>query len=125
MERMRSVPGVGPVVAGAFRLEVFAPERFRRAEEVASLGGPGSTVHQSGDGKPRGWLPKAGNKLLRSLMIEAAWRWRAMDPRAREYYARILSRTGLPQKAIAALARKLVVLLWRLSVGTRQYQQAT
>jgi len=41
--------------------------------------------------------------------------WKQRDPAAETFYRRILGRTGLPQKAIVAVARKLAILLWRLS----------
>ena len=40
---------------------------------------------------------------------------RVYAPPAETFYRRILGRTGLPQKAIVAVARKLAILLWRLS----------
>ncbi|MGA2333244.1 MAG: hypothetical protein ABSG75_15950 [Syntrophales bacterium] len=49
-------------------------------------------------------------------MIEAAWMWRQYDPYARDLYNRFLGRMGIAQKAIAAVARKLAVILWRLYV---------
>lgn len=116
---LRSVPGVGEVVASAFVLELFDPERFERAEEVASYLGLAPMVHHSGEKTPSGRLRPVGQSRLRSLLIEAAWIWRQYDLYARELYNRFLSRTGIAQKAIAALARKLAIILWRLYVERR------
>ena len=117
-----SVPGVGPVVATTFRFEVFAPERFCRAEELASYLGLAPMVRQSGEGKARGRLRPVGQKRLKSLLVEAAWMWKAKDAWAHQQYGRILSRVGLAQKAIMALARKLAVILWRLCIERRNYR---
>ena len=65
-----------------------------------------------------------GQKRLRSLLIEAAWMWRAKDSKAGDLYNQLLSRTGVPQKAIAALARRLAIILWRLSIEQRTYRPA-
>ena len=53
---MQSVPGVGEVVATSFMLELFGPERFHRAEEVASDLGLVPMVRHSGDKAPPGRL---------------------------------------------------------------------
>ena len=53
MNCLRSVPGVGAVVASTFRLELYRPERFARAEEVTSYLGLAPMVSQSGDRKAR------------------------------------------------------------------------
>lgn len=122
MDSLRSVPGVGAVVASAFRLEIYRPERFARAEEMTSYLGLAPMVSQSGEGKARGRLRPVGQRRLRSLLVEAAWMWKSKDRWAQGVYNAILSRCGLPQKAIAALARKLAVILWRLSIEKRPYR---
>jgi transposase len=119
---LTTVPGVGKIVATTFHLELFRPERFDRGEEVTSYLGLAPTVRHSGERTPRGSLMPVGQKRLRSLLIEAAWIWRAKDAKAGELYNKLLSKTGIPQKAIAALARKLAIILWRLSIEQRAYR---
>ena len=121
VESMESVPGIADTTAGAFRLEIFRPERFNDGGEVASYVGLAPVVHQSGLSKPQGCLVPTGQEELRSLLVEAAWRWKARDPEAQAFYCRMLRQTGMFQKAIVALARKLVIILWRLSVEKRPY----
>jgi len=113
---MRSVPGVGEVVATTFAAEVFRPGRFNRSEEVTAYLGLAPVIRQSGLGKGTARLRPVGQRRLRSLLIEAAWIWKQRDEWARNFYNRILGRHCIPQKAIAALARKLAALLWRLSL---------
>jgi transposase len=114
---MRTVPGVGEIVATTFAAEVFRPGRFHRPEEVTSYLGLAPVVRQSGSGKARARIRPVGQRRLRSLLVEAAWIWKQRDSAAETFYRRILGRTGLPQKAIVAVARKLAVLLWRLSTS--------
>jgi len=121
---LQSVPGVGEVVATTFMLELFDPERFQRAEEVTSYLGLAPMVRHSGEKTPSGRLRPVGQTRLRSLLIEAAWTWRQHDAYARALYNRFLGRMGIAQKAIAAVARKLAVILWRLYVERRQYRPA-
>jgi transposase len=122
---LRSVFGVGPLVSATFRLELFAPERFDRSEEVTSYLGLAPMVRQSGEGKPRGSLVPCGQTRLRSLLVEAAWRWKSKDTDAQRVYRRILGASGCVQKAIVAVARKLAIILWRLSVERRCYEIKT
>ncbi len=122
MTCLRSVPGVGPVIAAAFLTELFRPERFTRAEEVASYLGLAPMVRQSGESKGRGSIRPVGQSRLRSLLVEGAWRWKSKDSSAQGLYTRLVARSGLPQKAITAVARTLAVILWRLSVAKRPYQ---
>ena len=120
---LQSVPGVGAVISAAFRLEIFTPERFRRAEEVTSYIGLAPAVSQSGEGKARVFLRPTGQKMLRTLLVEAAWTFKRNDPQAQALYNRLVARHGVKQKAIVAVARKLAVILWRLSLEQRPYER--
>ena len=119
---LKSVPGVGDVVANTFLLEIFNPERFTRKEEVAGYIGLAPMVRHSGEKSPRGHLVPVGQTRLRSLLVEAAWMWRSRDEYAASLYDKLYSRTRIPQKAITALARKLAIILWRLSIEQRAYR---
>ena len=121
IRNLKTVPGVGDVVAMAFRLELFRPERFKNSGEVGSYLGLAPAVRQSGEKRRGGWLMRSGQTRLRSLLVEAAWMWQAKDPWARGKYRAHLSRCGIAQKAITALARRLAAILWRLSVDNRAY----
>ncbi len=122
---LKSVPGVGSVVASSFLYELFRPERFKRAEEVASYLGLAPMVRHSGEKTPSGRLLPVGQTKLRSLLVEAAWMWQAKDEYARNLYKHFLGRMGIAQKAITALARKLAIILWRLCVEKRPYRTVT
>jgi transposase len=113
---MRSIPGVGRVVATTFAAEIFNPKRFNHSKEVTAYLGLAPVIHQSGGSKGKATLRPVGQRRLRSLLVEAAWMWKQKDKRAQEFYNRILGKHGVPQKAIAALARKLAALLWKLGL---------
>lgn len=122
MACLRSVPGVGPLVAATFRLEIFRPERFASAGEVVSYLGLAPMISHSGQGRALARIRPVGQARLRSLLVEAAWTLKAKDPWARALYARLLARCGVAQKAIVALARRLAVILWRLCLEVRPYR---
>ena len=118
---LSSVPGVGSITALTFLLEVFNPQRFNRAEEIASYLGLAPMVHHSGEQIPPGKLQPVGQACLRSLLIEVAWMWKTKDEGARTMYNNFLSKMGIPQKAICAMARRLAIILWRIAVEQRTY----
>ena len=119
---LKSVPGVGSIVATSFALELFRPERFTKAGQVSSYLGLAPMVRQSGQSRSSGRLVPVGQSRLRSLLIEAAWSWKSKDPYAAALYNRFVSRMGIAQKAICAVARKLAIILWRLIVEKRFYR---
>ena len=114
--RLTEVGGVGEVVATTFLAEIFAPQRFNRAEEVSSYLGLAPVVRRSGEGPARARLRSVGQDRLRSILIEGAWSWRRRDKEAEALYNRHLAKSGVSQKAICAVARKLAIKLWRLTV---------
>lgn len=121
-ECLQTAPGVGPITAATFQLELYDPGRFNNADQVASYVGLAPMVRQSGESKGRTKLRPVGQKRLRSLLIEAAWCWTRKDEQARVKYLRILCKTNVPQKAIVAVARDLATILWRLSLEQRVFQ---
>lgn len=117
-----SVPGVGVLTAAAFRLELPEPERFDHEGQVSRMAGLAPQVRQSGGTRREGGLLKSGNARLRTVLVEAAWRWVRYDETAACRYRRLVGNTGSGKKAIVAMARRLGVLLWRLSVRGEPYR---
>lgn len=122
IECLLSVPGVGTLTAITFALELVDPERFDNAGEVARTLGLAPRVYQSGDRRREGSLMKDGNERLRTILIEAAWRWVSVDARGNEVYRRLLKNTGDAKKAIGGAARKLAIILWRLATRLQMYR---
>lgn len=120
-EMMMTVPGVGPCISAVYLAELFQPERFQRGEQVSSYVGLAPMVHHSGEKTPRGRIRPVGQKHLRSLLIEASWSLKERDPGMQKIYNTILARTGVAQKAIVAVARRLAVILWRIVLENRPY----
>jgi transposase len=121
---MTSVPGVGVITAAAFRLELPEPRRFDHEGQVARMAGLAPQVRQSGETRREGGLLKSGNARLRTVLVEAAWRWVRYDETAASRYRHLVGNTGSGKKAIVAMARRLGVLLWRLSVHGEPYRPA-
>jgi transposase len=121
---MRTVPGVGLVTAMTFRLELPEPTRFDHAGQVARMAGLAPMVRQSGETRREGGLIRSSSGRLRTALVESAWRWVAHDEAAKAVYRRLVSNTGSGKKAIVGVARRLGVLLWRLSCRGEPYRAA-
>lgn len=63
--------------------------------------------HSSGEQVRRGRISKQGNRHLRAILIEIAWRAIGKDPALATFFQRLLPRTGTT-RAIVAVARKLI-----------------
>jgi transposase len=120
----RTHPGVGPVVAMSFIVEVYRNGRFKTAREVASYVGLAPRVRQSGQMRRDGPIGRTGRPSVRALLVEAAWRWRVHDTAARVLYARLVRNTGSAKKAIVALARRLAINLWAMLTRREPYRAA-
>ena len=111
-------PGVGPNTALAFVLTIGDVRRFPRGKQVASYLGLIPREESSGGRQKLGAITKQGNRLLRSLLVEAAQVAVRCDPGLRKQY---LHRCHQKPKAVAkvAIARKLAVrLYWMLRTNT-------
>jgi transposase len=114
---LKQVPGVGELVATSFLAEVFQPYRFVNKEQLSSYLGLAPLNNQSGSGKGTARISAGGKNRLKSLLVEASWTHKEQDNSAKELYNRILQKTGVPQKAIVAVAHRLGIKLWRISLG--------
>ena len=111
-------PGVGPNTALAFVLTIGDVCRFRRGKQIASYLGLIPREESSGGRQRLGAITKQGNRMLRSLLVEAAGIAVRCDPGFRKQY---LHRCHQKPKAVAkvAAARKLAVrLYWMLRTQT-------
>ena len=107
-------PGVGPNTALAFVLTIGDVSRFRRGKQIASYLGLIPREESSGGRQKLGAITKQGNRMLRSLLVEAAQVAVRYDPGYRKEYAH---RCHQKPKGVAkvAAARKLAVrLYWML-----------
>jgi transposase len=107
-------PGVGPNTALAFVLTIGDVKRFPRGKQVASYLGLIPREESSGGRQKLGAISKQGNRMLRSLLVEAAQVAVRFDPGFRKQY---LHRCHQKPKGVAkvAAARKLAVrLYWML-----------
>jgi transposase len=113
-----SVRGIGAQSAWLLVHEVFGWREIRNRRELAALAGLTPTPYHSGQSQHEQGISKAGSKRLRWLMVELAWGWVHWQPESalsRWYQARFGPGSARLRKlGIVALARKLLIALWRL-----------
>ncbi|HHY34439.1 MAG TPA: IS110 family transposase, partial [Firmicutes bacterium] len=118
-----SIPGVGAITAAAIWAWLGEPNRFRTGKQVASYAGLDPSVHQSGETYYHGRISNNGNRLLRTLLIEAAQTLARYDRgQLGAFFRRKCLQIGA-KRAIVALARKLVVLAWRMLQRGQTYRE--
>jgi transposase len=113
---LQNIKGIGPEFAAILWLEgLFRP--FENRRQVAAYAGLAPTPWQSGSIDREQGMSKAGNPRLRTTLIELAWLWLRHQPDSAlsRWFKERVERNGgrLRKTAIVALARKLLVALWK------------
>jgi transposase len=70
--RLMTIPGIGPVVALAFRATIEVPARFENSKAVGAVLGLSSRQHQSGERNWIGGISRCGDEMMRTRLYEAA-----------------------------------------------------
>ncbi len=121
VRRLMEFRGIGPNGAWLLVREFFGWREIRNRRELASLAGLTPTPYNSGGIQHEQGISKAGNRLVRWVMVELAWCWLEYQPGSelsgwyrRRYGA---GNSGQRKVGIVALARKLLVALWKYLTG--------
>lgn len=115
--RLTELGAIAEESSFVFATELFGWRTFANRRELASSVGLVPTPWKSGNISREQGLSKAGNKRMRTMLIEIAWCWlryqkdSALTVWWQERFGRTNGRTR--KSAIVALARKLLVALWR------------
>lgn len=109
--------GIGPVSAWLLVYEYFGWRHFDNVKQVAAAAGLVPTPYGSGQLTREQGISKAGNRRIRAVMIELAWYWLRYQPQSELslwYMQRFASGNKRTRRVgIVALARKLLVALWK------------
>lgn len=116
IQALASLVGVGVETATTLVHEVFS-RRFRDRRALAGFVGMTGTPYDSGGSAREQGLSKNGSPRVRRMLMQATWRWLMFQPQsalAQWFLARTAGAKGRMKKIMAvALARKLLVALWR------------
>jgi transposase len=114
--QLAQLKGLGITDGRVLVKEVFY-RRFDNRRQVGACVGLTGTPYSSGEEERDQGISKAGNRRARTAAIELAWRWTYWQPDSeltRWFKARVGDGKGRVRRiAIVALARKLMVALWR------------
>lgn len=107
------LPGIGLHSAMTILSAIGDIERFPSAEQLVGYAGLGASVHASGQTYHTGKLTKQGRRELRVVLIECAWVAVRHAPYWKAQFEALMHRLG-KHKAIVAIARKLLVVIWHV-----------
>ena len=124
---LRQVNGVGPVTSLAYVLTLETPQRFKKSRDVGPYLGLVPQQEDSGDSQPQLGISKAGDRMLRKLLVGSAHYILGPfgpDTDLRRFGMKLCQRGGknAKKRAAVAVARKLAVLLHRLWASGEVYE---
>ena len=117
VRRLMGLKAVGVRSAWILVVELFAWRDIKNGKELGALVGLTPMPYDSGQTQREQGISKAGNKHVRGLIVELAWMWLRWQPASalsQWYERRFASGNKRARKVgIVALARKLLIALWR------------
>jgi len=117
VRQLMSLKGIGLHSAWLFTFELFAWRRIQNRKQLAALCGLAPTPYSSGDETRDLGISKAGNTAVRAMAVQIAWGWIRHQPESALtlWFNRRFAHGGRRMRAIGivALARRLLIELWR------------
>lgn len=117
VRQLRQLRGVGDNGAWVLVMEFFWWREFKNRREVGGLAGLAPTPYASGSVYHEQGISKAGNRWVRTMMVQLAWAWLRLQPESelsQHWQARYKHASKAEKKkGIVALARKLLVAFWK------------
>jgi transposase len=123
IKRIEKINGVG--IVSAARLVAFLfdkKSRFETGEKLAHYLGLTPGEHSSGEEIIRQRTGLVGNKQLRSIIIQLAWVAVRKDGSLLNKFERVYRKSGSKQKAIVAVARKLMMKVYAITEKEEEYE---
>jgi transposase len=117
VRQLLNLKGIGENGAWLLVNELFAWRRFENRRQLGSLAGLTPTPYDSGESRREQGISKAGNRRVRWMMVQLSWGWLQYQPDSElsGWYRRRFGHgnSRLRKIGIVALARKLLIALWR------------
>ncbi len=114
--RLMELKAIGPATAETLTREVFFRD-FKNRRQIGSYSGLTPSPYQSGQMSHESGISRAGNRHFRGISIDLAWGWLRYQPQSAlsRWYQRRFGSGGARMRkiGIVALARKLLIALWR------------
>jgi transposase len=116
LHQLVQLKGVATTSASVLLDEGLVWRAFRNRRQIGGLLGFAPTPYASGESVQEQGISRAGNKRLQTISIQLAWtwvRWQPHSPLTQWYRARFTNGARARRIGIVAVARKLVIALWR------------
>lgn len=123
-EGLTSIKGIGARSAAVFLAGLGSMADFESADKLAAYVGIVPRVSQSNETDNRGRITKAGNRLVRTTLVQCTLVAVRYSPFLRDYYQRLKARRGAG-KAIIATARKLLAIIYDTLKNHRVFNDFT
>lgn len=121
---LRTIPGVGEVTSEVVLAELADVRRFGSTKQAVAYAGLAPGWRESAGKRKELSIEKKGSKLLRWVLVEAAWQLVRYDQRWRQIFEQLAKRTG-KKKAITAIARRLLTLMVAILKSGEPYRART
>ena len=121
MVYLMQIPGFGLIFSMVILSAIGDISRFARPRELVGYAGLGAGVHASGEKYQEKSITKEGRKELRWALVEAAWVAVRSDPYWKAQLKRLEKRMHR-NKAIVAIARRLLVSIWHILTKREPYR---
>jgi transposase len=117
------LPGIGLITVMTVLAPVSESTRFASAKHLVGYAGLGASVHASGQVHRAGSITRSRRSEFRTILVEAAWTAVRISAWWRPRYAQLTAPMP-PAKAIVAIARKLLVVIWHVLTARTADRQA-
>jgi transposase len=114
--QLQMLRGITAPTALVLCKEIFAWREIRNRRQLGALAGMVGVPYSSGDSHREQGISKAGNKRVRTLMVQLGWIWLRHQPvsaLSRWFHERFGVGKRMRRIGIVALARKLLIAFWR------------
>ena len=123
IKKMTSIRGIGDLSGFRLAMHLFdRKDRFMDSDKLVHYLGLTPREHSSGEKRRKGKTGHCGNPELRAAIIQIAWQSVRWDPVLLDKFDRVYTSSGIKQKAIVAVARKLMVKLYTVIQKGEDYQ---
>ena len=117
LAQLLTMRAIGPIGASVLATEIFGWRRIRNGRELGALVGLVPAPYQSGETDYDQGITRAGNAHVRRVIVQLAWGWIRHQPDSAltQWYQQRFAAGGkrVRKIGIVALARKLLIALWR------------
>ena len=120
--KLKQLKGIGPIAGWLLSKEFFSWRNFANRREVGGCAGLTGTPYNSGDSQRDQGISKSGNRSIRAVSVELAWSWIRYQPGSAltQWFVNYVGNGDggrgskrLRKAGIVAVARKLLVALWK------------